>query len=482
MNLLLPIPSSKFAKNVIRDVLYGCWCCGKRVGEGRLPPLTLLSVATVLKQDGHKVRIIDLSVERLSPKDIAQELVFSDAVIVLTSTMTFQEDAVALSEFKRLNPELLTVIFGAHPTFMPEYSLAHPAIDIIVKREPEYIIRDLFRNLQNKISWQAIKGIGYKDNGNIIINEDYPYIEDLDTLPIPDRSLLPQVNYYNPIVSGMPYTTAETSRGCPGRCVFCTAPYMYGGSLRCRSLEKVIEEIGYLINFGYKEIYFRDETWTTFKARNTKLLTQIIEKKYGISWICNVRTGTVDREDLKLMKEAGCHLIKVGVESGSQRILDRSNKRINVTDTAKLFKWAKELGIDTHAHLMAGMPGEDKDSLNETIRFIKEIKPTTIDVGICTPYPGTDLFNEVISKFPEIRDGTQTTLENLHILGIFNKYYTSLSKQEIESFLYKIYRNFYLRPSYIIDWLKRIRNLYDIKRISYAGLNIINFALRGRLL
>lgn len=480
MDILLLVPSSKFTGGVIRDVLYGCWCCGKRIGEGQLPPLTLLSVATLLKQDGHKLRIVDLIVERLSKKDIAKELVSSDAVIVLTSTMTFLEDAAILCEFKKIKPTLLTVIFGAHPTFMPKYSLSHPAIDIIVKREPEYIIRDLFRNLQNKISWQVIKGIGYKDNGNVIINDDYPYVGDFDNLPIPDRSLLPKANYYNPIVSRMPYTTAETSRGCPGRCAFCTAPYMYGGNIRCRSPEKVIEEIEYLVSLGYKEIYYRDETWTTFKARNMKLLTQIIEKKYGISWICNARTGTVDKETLLLMKKAGCHLIKIGVESGSQRILDRSNKRINVTDTAKLFKWAKELGIDTHAHLMVGMPGEDKGSLNETIRFIKEIKPTTIDVGICTPYPGTDLFNEITAMYPEIKDGTQTTLENLHILGIFNKYYTSLNSQEIESFLHKIYRSFYLRPSYIIDCLKRIKSIYDIKRIFYAGINVIDFALRGR--
>ncbi len=480
MNILLLIPSSKFAKTVIRDVLYGCWCCGKRIGGGTLPPLVLLSVATVLKQDGHRVRIIDTSREAEARGKILKEIAFTDAVILLTSTMTFLEDAACLAELKKAKPSLLTVIFGAHPTFVPKYSLSSRDVDIIVRGEPEYSIRDVFRKLRNKDSWHSVGGIGYRNNGDIIINADYPYIEDLSNLPIPDRSLLPDVNYYNPIVSRIPYTTTETSRGCPGKCTFCTAPHMYGGKLRYRSVENVIEEIEYLIGLGYKEIYYRDETWTTFKIRNMGLLKRMIENKYNLTWICNVRVGTVDKEALKLMKAAGCHLIKVGVESGCQRILDGVRKRINVADTANLFEWAKEVGIDTHAHLMAGMPGEDRDSLNETMRFIKKIKPTTIDVGICMPYPGTDLFNEVAAIYPEIKDGTETSLDNLHISGIFNKYYTSLSKEEIESFLNRIYRNFYLRPSYIISWLKRVKNINDVKRIYYAGINVIDFAIRRR--
>lgn len=483
MNILLLIPSSKFAKAVIRDVLYGCWCCGKRIGAGTLPPLILLSVATVLKYDGHKVRIIDANARRQPKGGIFKEFASADAVILLTSTMTFIEDTSYLVELKKTKPSLLTVIFGAHPTFMPKYSLSSGGVDIIVRGEPEYSIRDLFRNLGDKSSWRLVAGIGYKSNSSdFVINDNYPYVENLDDLPIPDRSLLPDITYYNPIVSRMPYTTAETSRGCPGKCRFCTAPKMYGGKLRYRSVENVIEEIEYLLGLGYKEIYYRDETWTSFKVRNMELLRQMVKNKYNLTWICNVRTGTVDKETLELMKMAGCHLIKVGVESGSQRILDKSQKRIKVDDTANLFAWAREIGINTHAHLMVGMPGEDRESINETMRFIKKIKPTTIDVGICMPYPGTDLFSEVAEVYPAIKDGTATTLDNLHISGIYNKYYTSLSKEETESYLYRIYRSFYFRPSYIISWLARIKNSQDIKKICYAGINVSSFTIRKRSL
>lgn len=480
MNILFLIPSSEFTRTVIRDVLYGCWCCGKRVGGGILPPLTLLSVATVLKQDGHEVKIIDLNVSKITEKEIASKISSTDVVIILTSTMTFLEDAAILSRLKQIKSTLLTVIFGAHPTFMPRVSLSHQGVDVIIRREPEYSIRDLFRSLHDKNNWRQVKGIGYKEGGNTFINDDYPYIENLNNLPFPDRSILPKSKYFNPIISRMPYTTAETSRGCPGKCSFCTAPKMYGGHLRCRSAEKVVEEIEYLTGLGYKEIYYRDETWTTFRERNKQLLAKMIQRKYDITWICNVRAGTVDKDTLKSMKKAGCHLIKVGVESGSQHILDRSNKKIKISDTADLFRWAKEVGINTHAHLMIGMPGEDRKSIETTIHFIKAIKPTTIDVGICTPYPGTDLFDELITVYPAIKDGTETSLENLHISGRFNEHYTSLSSKEIELFLRQIYRGFYLRPSYVVKCLKRMRNPYHIRNIYYAGVNVLDFALREK--
>lgn len=443
-----------------------------------MPPLTLLSVATVLKQDGHEVKLIDLNVSRVTEKEIAYEVLSAEVIIVLTSTMTFLEDAAALLRFKRLKSNLLTIVFGAHPTFMPKFCLSHEGIDVLIRGEPEFSIRDFLRNLHYKNDWRQVKGIGYKDDGNTFINENRPYIENLDSLPIPDRSILPKSKYFNPIIYRMPYTTAETSRGCPGKCSFCTAPKMYGGHIRCRSAEKVIEEIEYLKELGYKEIYYRDETWTTHRERNKELLTTMIQRKYDMTWICNVRVGTADRDTLKSMKKAGCHLIKVGVESGSQHILDRSNKRIKISDTADLFKWAKDAGLDTHAHMMIGMPGEDRNSIETTIHFLRGIKPTTIDVGICTPYPGTDLFNELSAIYPAIKDGTEVSLENLHISGRFNRHYTSLSSKEIEYFLREIYRHFYLRPSYMFGWLKRMNNLHRIRNVYRAGKNILEFSLK----
>lgn len=474
MNILLLIPP--FKENVVRDVLYGCWCKGKRIGGATVPPLVLLSVATVLKNDNHNVKILDAPSEDKTMEDIRQIVKNHDVLLMLTSTMTFSEDANILKTLKEANPDIKTITFGSHPTFMPEYSLKE-GIDIIVRKEPEFIIKDILRNLK-KDKWKKVKGIGYIENKKIKLNEDYPLIKNLDELPIPDRSLLPKdITYFNPIIKRLPYTTSETSRGCPGKCNFCTAPAMYGNSLRYWSSNKVLEEIRYLKNLGYKEIYYRDETFTTFKKRNLDILNTIINEKLDISWLCNVRVNTVDRETLFLMKKAGCHTIKIGVESGVQNILDKSNKGIKLEDTEKLFKWAKEIGIKTHAHLMIGMPGETRETIEQTLKFIKKINPYTIDIGICTPYPGSVLFEEIVKEHPEIKDGTAINLENLHTEGLYNEFYTSLTKEELEKSLSRLYRRFYLNPKHIAYNLSQIKSLTELKSTANATFNLLKFFL-----
>lgn len=473
MNVLLLIPP--FKENVVRDVLYGCWCKGKRIGGATVPPLVLLSVATVLKKDNHNVKILDAPSEDKTLEDIKQTVKDYDILLLLTSTMTFSEDAKILKTLKEANPNIKTIIFGSHPTFMPNYSLKE-GIDIIVRKEPEFIIRDLLKDIKN---YKKVKGIGYKENNKIILNEDYPLIKNLDELPIPDRSLLPKgVKYFNPIIKRIPYTTSETSRGCPGKCNFCTAPAMYGNSLRYWSSEKVLEEIKHLISLGYKEIYYRDETFTTFKKRNLEILNTIIDEKLNISWLCNVRVNTVDRETLMLMKKAGCHSIKIGVESGVQHILDKSNKGINLKDTEELFKWAKEAGIKTHAHLMLGMPGETKETVEQTLKFIKKINPYTIDIGICTPYPGSVLFEEIAKEHPEIKDGTSVNLENLHTEGLYNEFYTSLSKEELEKSLSRLYKSFYLNPKHILYNISQIKSLNELKSTANATFTLLKFFIK----
>lgn len=476
MKALLLIPPL-LEVNVIRDVLYGCWCKGKRIGGATVPPLVLLSVATVLKKDGNEVKLLDAPEERKTLENVKEIVKDFDVVLVLTSSMTFNEDTEVLGDLKKVKNDLITIIFGSHPTYMPKFCLKRGPIDLIVRKEPEFIIKDLLRALEKKDnSWKKVPGIGYKGGNKIKINKDYPFIENLDDLPIYDRSLLPKnVRYYNPIVKRYPYTTSETSRGCPGKCSFCTAPDMYGGKLRFWSSNKVLEEIRLLLEQGYKEIYYRDETFTTFKKRNVEIFRRVLKEKMDVTWLCNVRVGTVDKNTLALMKRAGCHTIKVGVESGVQDILDKSNKGVKVSDIKKLFSWAKELGLNTHAHLMLGMPGETKSTVRKTIKFTKDMNPTTIDVGICTPYPGTKLFNELIKKHPEIDKDYVISLKNLHTESAYNEYFTELNKEELEKSLSQFYKEFYMRPSHALSNIAQIRNFEDFKRIARATLNLFKF-------
>ena len=482
MRVLVLNPPSRQTGNVIRDVLYGCWCNGKRIGGGTVPPFGLLSLATALKTAGFEVTFLDAMGEHLPLEHVRGLVKDYDVAVCSTSTMTVNEDSLTLQELKQEKPELKTIIFGSHATFMPEHTLAKGGIDFIIKNEPEFAVRDLLKAmLKNDGSEFRALGAGYKDeNGQTVINADYPFIENMDDLPMPDVSMLPKnVEWFNPIVKQMPYVTAFASRGCPAKCTFCTAPYFYGANIRYKSVDRMINEVKYYLENGFKEVYFRDETFTANKKFVMEFCQRILDEGIKFTWIANARVVTVDEEMLLMMKKAGCHLIKYGVESGVQELLDNVRKGIRLEDTRKAFKLMHEVGIDSHAHMMLGIPGETEETIEQTLKFVNEIDPTTVTFGVCTPYPGTPLYEEVANVHPEIRDGSDSDLGALHKKGMFNSLYTVLESDDLESAIKKAYRSFYARPGYIAKSIKRMANLDDAKRITKAGVKVLDFAIRG---
>ncbi len=481
MKILVLNPASSSTKNVIRDVLYGCWCKGKRIGGATVPPFALLEIATILQDDGHEITFLDAQAEQLPFELVEREAIENEAAIISTSTMSFREDADTLLSLKAANPRLTTVMFGSHPTFMPNYSLAHEGADIIIRHEPEFIIRDLFRSLrEGGDAWKTVNGIGYRNGEAHILNPEYPYIN-LDELPFPDVTMLPKhIDYYNPLVRRMPYITTTTSKGCPAKCTFCTAPYFDGMKVRFQSAEYVVDEIEYFLDHRYREVYFRDDTFFVWKKRDIKICEEIIKRGLDVTWIANARVSMIDKEMMQLAKDAGCHTIKFGIESGVQSILDRIQKGYTVDQAYQVFDWIHEVGIHAHAHVMLGNPGDNAETVERTIAFVKELNPATATFGLCTPYPGTPLFDEVSEIFPEIKDGSASDLGRLHTEGLFNEHYTDLKKEELEAYVQKAYREFYLRPGYMMQTaVNQVRGIDDIKRLSIAASNVVDFALRG---
>jgi len=245
------------------------------------------------------------------------------------------------------------------------------------------------------------------------------------------------------------------------------------------SAKRVLEEIREVVKLGYKEIFFRDEIFTAFKERVKEICQGIIKEKIDISWIVSSRINTLDREIMDLMEQAGCHMIRLGVESGVQKLLNNIKKGIKIEQTEQVFKWAHEIGLDTHAHMMIGIPGETADTIETTINFILKIDPTIVTFGILTPYPGTQLFLELRQKYPEVGDGTVMDISKLHTHAFYNEHFTELSSAELEKYIRKVYRKFYLRPSYILKWIKKIKSLDEFKRITLAGIHVFGFIAGG---
>jgi len=474
-------PPSKYSKNVARDLLWGCWCKGRRIAGVQFPPLPLIYVATVLKLEGNKVEVIDAQAQGLSLKEIEGRISDYDMVFLISATMSYVEDAAMLGVLKKKNQKLKTVVFGAHPTFLPSEALKSDSVDIIVRKEAEFVIRDLVRALSSGgEGWKKIKGIGYREDGEAVINPDYPYIEDLNELPIPDRLFLPKnMDYYNPIIKNIPWTTALSSRGCPGRCSFCTAASYYGLKYRSRSPENVISEINYLKELGFREIFYRDELFTLDKKRVMDICRLIIKNDIKFSWICSVKANTASYDMLKAMKEAGCRLIRVGVESGVQEILDRVKKDVTISQIADTFRWARELRMDTHAHMMLGMPGETRKTIVRTFDFIEKIKPSTVTYGIMTPYPGTQIYREVLAAEPGFGDGTHIDAHSIHTDASFSNVFSSLPQKDLEGYVRKGYRKFYMRPAPLAKRMMKVRDAAELRRLFFAGSQVFNFIARG---
>jgi len=206
----------------------------------------------------------------------------------------------------------------------------------------------------------------------------------------------------------------------------------------------------------------------------------MIREHFDLSWIANGRVDGVDRETLSLLKRAGCHMLKFGVESGSDTLLKNYQKGITIEQTRTAFRAARNAGLDTHAHIVFGGPGETLETIDDTIAFAKELAPFSASFGILTPYPGTQLFDEVARKFPEILDGTDSTMENLHVQGFYSKSICGLSGPFLLRKIKEAYRRFYFRPSYCLQRLKGIETFEELMILTIAGLNIFSFAATGK--
>ncbi|MFU2207875.1 B12-binding domain-containing radical SAM protein [Solidesulfovibrio sp. C21] len=485
MNVALIVPYTEKTGNVARDLVYGCWCKGGRIGGASFPPLPLLHCAGVLRQAGHRTVLVDAQAEGLSLAEVKQRIRDCELAVILTSTTTLNDDSAYFRELKAANPKLVTLAYGGHVTAEPESTLTDSrrrgCFDILARREAEWIIRDVATALEKGDgSWTKVNGIAYlEQDGRCIVRPDYPLSENLDDLPIADRTQLKPERYFNPIISRTPFTTMQTSRGCPGRCIFCASPYFYGRVERTMSADRVLEEIEYCTSLGYKEIFFRDENFTTIPERVAAICEGILARHLDVTWICSTRVTHVQREMMRLMRRAGCTMLRMGVESGNDEVLKRIGKGSSVEVIRQAFAWAQEVGLRTHAHMMIGLPGDTTETLDRTIAFINEIAPTLVTYGILTAYPGTPLFDSLRRKIPEIKDGTDIDLTQLHTQPLFNQAFCSLSNERLQWYVRHAYRSFYLRPRYLLDRLLEIRNPSQFNRYARAGLKVLRFARGG---
>ena len=338
---------------------------------------------------------------------------------------------------------------------MTDEVLKEESIDFVIRGEGEETLNELISGKEIA----KISGLSYKIGNKIIHNQSRPVVQDMDTLPIPAYHLLPIKKYFPAKGSykRLPAMGMMTSRGCPGRCTFCMGNYL-GDKIRVRSAEKIFEEILLLHNkYGIKEISFYDDTFTTRKENVKKLCEKIISEKLDISWSCFARVDFVDEDLLKIMKLAGCHQIMYGVESGDEEILKNIHKKISFEKVEKIVKITKKLGIEVRAAFMFGNPGETIETMQKTIDYAIKLKPDVVIFNITTPYPGTEMFKWAKEKGILITENWNEYDLSKPIMNL-----PTVKPEDVIKYYNKAYKDFYIRPGYLLNRVLKIRNLSDV--------------------
>lgn len=444
-------------------------------------PLSVLYPATLLKNNGHKCKVLDAKVLGLSNNQILKKVIQWKTKIIGVSLMAVSYNSVKqlIALIKRYKPEIQIILGGPHPSSLPELVLKDMKPDAVVIGEGEYTLLEIAERLkQNKPLFKGIKGIAYWKNNKIIFNKKREVNKNLDELPFPDHSMLPNPKLYKRRVKKSPAVPILTSRGCPFRCTYCSRD-IYGKGFTFRSPENVVAEIEYLVKkFGFKQIDIVDDNMMVNKERAIKIFEKLIEKniKVAINLQSGVRVNSIDKKILKLMKKAGVFRVAFGIESGDQGILKRIKKDINFEDIKKAVTLTKKAGIRADCFFMVGLPGDNAKSMQRTINFAKRLKPNTANFSMTLPFPGTELYDE-ISNSGQLFTETKYGLDTGYNIAAVNYILPHMNKNEIKRYYKKAYQDFYLRPSQIIRMLSDIKSYDEFIWLIETGIGVFRTIL-----
>ena len=437
-------------------------------------PTWLAQVAAVVPDS----KLVDAVPHRLTLADILRDVHQYDLAVLHTSTPSFSSDVRVVEALKAEKPSLKVGFVGAKVAVEPQASMeGSPAIDFVAGNEFDFTIKEI----AEERDWSTIAGLSYRDaSGAIRHNSPRTILENMDELPfvtpVYKRDLAIE-NYFIGYLKH-PYVSLYTGRGCKSRCTFCLWPQTVGGHrYRTRSVANVIEEMRWAKQAfpQVKEFFFDDDTFTDDRARSEAIAREL--GRLGMVWSCNAKAN-VPRETLKVMRDNGLRLLLVGYESGNQQILHNIRKGMRVDVARRFTKDCHELGIAIHGTFILGLPGESRETIEETIRFASEINPHTIQVSLAAPYPGTELHREALEH--GWLDEEHAELIDTHGVQMAPLHYPHLSHTEIFHSVEDFYRRFYFRAPKIASIASEmVRSPEMMRRRLREGLEFFSF-LRER--
>ncbi len=364
-------------------------------------PFFLAYAAALLKKHDFKVTLIDAIAQRISYRSFLHSMrtLKPDLLVCEVSTVTLEHDLRLLS---RLGTRIHLVLCGPDVNIRSESFLKqYPFVRYVLVGEYEFTLLELVKALRAGRDLASVAGLIYR-NREGIHRTPLRSLTDLNALPWPLREGLPMYRY-NDSPGDIPLPSAQmlASRGCPFRCKFCLWPQVmyHGHNYRTRDIVDVVDEMEFLTKeMKFKSIYFDDDTFNIGKDRMLAFCAEIKKRKLDVPWAIMARADLMDEEILQNMKETGLYAVKYGVESSSQALLDGIDKNMNIKRTEEIIKFTKMLDIKTHLTFTFGLPGETRQTIQDTTDFALRLDPETVQFSIATPFPGTDFYKEMDRK------------------------------------------------------------------------------------
>jgi radical SAM superfamily enzyme YgiQ (UPF0313 family) len=445
----------------------------------RQPPLGLAYLASVLREQGAQVSIIDANAEGLSTSATATRILANRpdmlGVTMTTPLVGNGLEIMRLVSANKLNIHLLAG--GPHATAVPEEILTSgPKNLIVVRGEGELTMAELYEYFQGDRSLTSIDGISYRRDGAIVHNPDRELLQDLDSLPLPSWDLLPLDIYRSEVRRNKYCLPIMTSRGCPFSCVFCFKG-VFQGRYRPRNPQSIIEEWEYLVKgLGVEEIAVIDDNFTLHKNRVNEICEMIVAKGLAVPWTTpnGIRAHPISLPMLQNMQKAGCYRVYFGVESGDPAVLKSINKKAKPEHFRNAVSLASQAGLETGAFFMIGNLSETEETIDQTIKFAQELNPDYAQFTVATPYPGTEMYQRITEE-GEMLVNTWEEFSS-YDKAIFR--HGALTPELVNRKYREAFRSYYFRPRFVLRHLTRLRSKKQLINLMWGIKEVLRQSVR----
>ncbi len=428
-----------------------------------LPPSDLMYLAAVAEKAGLQAKIHDYS----QGGDLIEDLkeFQPDYLLINAATPTLEHDLLSLKVAKEIVSDVVTIAKGAaFLTLAKEVLENHKELDMVIFGEAEETLREILEEKPKN----EILGLYYRDDLLINFTGVRPFIENLDEIPFPARHLVDNTIYRRPDNNKV-QAVIKVSRGCPFHCFFCLATPVSGAKVRRRSVENIIAELKECVEkYNITNFLFWSDIFNIDKEWTLNLCNTIIESGLKITWSANTRADTADLEMAQMMYKSGCRLVSIGVESGSQYMLEKMGKKITLEDVRRTVKTFKKAKIRIYNYFVIGLPWESEETAEETIKLAIELNSDFISFYTATPLPGSRFYD--YAKANNLFD-KNTSFESAYFYPAVNTHF--LTKERVFELHKSAIKRFYLRPLYILKMLFKIRSFAEVKNYFTAGMNLI---------